>query len=112
MTKHTPGPWFVNGPYHIQADVKTQIPVIVGQALMLRNDNGARVREANATLIAAAPELLAALKNLLTRAQQELKQDSTHDGLINCDALAAARRATTKATGEEWTYPPKAKETT
>lgn len=73
---------------------------------------GHSMQLANAHLIAAAPELLAALKNLLTRAQQELKQDSTHDGLTNCDALAAARRAITKATGEEWTYPPKAKETT
>lgn len=107
--QHTPGPWFVNGPYHIQADLKTQVPVIVGQALMLRNDNGARVREANALLIAAAPDLLIALKNLLARAQMGLDQSATYDGLTNCDALAAARRAITKATGEEWTYPPKAK---
>ncbi len=72
-------------------------------------EDGTEVSNVGVPLLLAAPDLLIALKNLLARAQQELKQDSTHDGLINCDALAAARRAITKATGEEWTYPPKAK---
>jgi hypothetical protein len=52
---------------------------------------------ANARLIAAAPDLLAALEKLLKQAAA-LNQDATHDGLQNCDALAQARSAIAKAT--------------
>lgn len=62
MSKHTPGPWFVNGPWSIQADTQTEIPVIVAQVTKLRSGS-AEEREANAELLAAAPELLSALKN-------------------------------------------------
>ena len=62
--EHTPGPWFVNGPWHIQADTKTAIPVIVAQITPLRSGDNEE-REANARLIAAAPELLEALEEAL-----------------------------------------------
>jgi len=54
---------------------------------------------ANARLIAAAPDLLAALLDLLSRA--ELDQSATHDGLENCNALARCRAAIAKATGDQ-----------
>lgn len=56
---------------------------------------------ANARLMAAAPDLLAALRDLLSRAESELDQTATHDGLANCDALARCRAAIAKATGDQ-----------
>ncbi len=53
---------------------------------------------ANARLLAAAPDLLDALTNLYLVAQEQLDQSATHDGLTNCDWLAAARAAIAKAT--------------
>lgn len=53
---------------------------------------------ANARLMAAAPDLLEALRDILSRAEQELDQTATHDGLANCDALTKCRRAIAKAT--------------
>lgn len=52
---------------------------------------------ANARLMAAAPDLLAALRDLLSRAEQELDQTATDDGLANCDALARCRAAIIRA---------------
>lgn len=56
---------------------------------------------ANARLMAAAPELLAALSDLLAIAQEELDQSATHDGLNNADHLARARAAIARATGDQ-----------
>ena len=60
--------------------------------------NPSPMGEANARLIAAAPDLLEALRDLLSRA--DLDQSATHDGLENCDALARCRAAIAKATGD------------
>jgi hypothetical protein len=61
--------------------------------------NPSPMGEANARLIAAAPDLLLALRNLLSRAEIELDQTWTLEGLANCDALAKCRGAIAKATG-------------
>lgn len=53
-----------------------------------------------AHLISAAPDLLSALERLLQISQDELDQSATHDGLVNCEALANARVAIAKAKGE------------
>ena len=63
--------------------------------------NPSPMGEANARLIAAAPDLLTALRDLLSRAEIELDQTATHDGLANCDALARCRAAIAKATGDQ-----------
>ena len=63
--------------------------------------NPSPMGEANARLIAAAPDLLLALRNLLSRAEIELDQTWTLDGLANCDALAKCRAAIAKATGDQ-----------
>ena len=59
--------------------------------------NPSPMGEANARLISAAPELLTALRDLLSRAEIELDQTATHDGLANCDALANCRAAIIRA---------------
>jgi hypothetical protein len=60
-------------------------------------EDGLSESTANARLMAAAPDLLAALRDLLSRAEQELDQTATHDGLANCDALARCRAAIIRA---------------
>lgn len=87
--KHTPGPWFVNGPWHIQSDTKLAVPSIVGNVLQPRNGD-IQEREANANLIAAAPELLEALENILIY----LGDWDTDD-----EECVAARAAIAKAKG-------------
>lgn len=64
-------------------------------------EDGLAETTANARLMAAAPDLLAALRDLLSRAESELDQTATHDGLANCDALARCRAAIAKATGDQ-----------
>ena len=60
MSKHTPGPWLVG--YAVRGAF--QIEDEYGMVLCTRNywDNNAEASEANARLIAAAPDLLAMLK--------------------------------------------------
>lgn len=58
-TKHTPGPWWVDGQKIMQGgDVPNVARDCVGQVFPVVRGNS----EANARLIAAAPELLKALK--------------------------------------------------
>lgn len=52
--------------------------------------------KSNSRIIAAAPDLLSSLENLLKRAST-LDQSATHDGLQNCEAIASARAAISKA---------------
>ena len=67
-TKHTPGPWTTTGP-----NVRADNGALVATAQDHWNDHKTpqEEKEANAQLIAAAPELLAALKNLLGYATGE-----------------------------------------
>jgi hypothetical protein len=88
MNKHTPGPWTQDEFRTINANGKTLM--VEGVALSGRIDEETR---ANARLIAAAPELLAALQGLLK---------GIFDGPADADAamlIAKARDAVNKATG-------------
>jgi hypothetical protein len=49
---------------------------------------------------ASAPMLLSTLEGLLKIAEKQLDQSATHEGLVNCQALANARAALHKAKGE------------
>ncbi len=108
-TKHTPGPWWAiyNGTYW---DIKTRrdrdpqdigpydygasIGHVIGDQIESRT-NGKETQEANARLIAAAPELLAVLKDLVD------KYDAMQDGIIGSQLtngdFFAAREAIKKA---------------
>ena len=92
--KHSPGPWSLHGskahPWLVEAP--SNVPGMPAPICVIGY-------KPNAQLIAAAPELLAALASLLARCG-ELDQSATHDGLQNCQALAQARAAIAKATGE------------
>lgn len=90
--KHTPGPWDRNikagGKYPIIFAGRNQH---VAQACQQKNPDET---EANISLIAAAPDLLAALEALLDPATNE-------DGGWYTDARRAARAAIARARGEE-----------
>ena len=88
MSQHTEGPWIADGAQIFTSDTN------VAQA------NGYRIdREtvaANARLIAAAPELLEALEQMVS---VFLDTEGRHGESKN-DAMDAARAAIAKATGE------------
>lgn len=64
-TKHTPGEWYIDADGNVSADDKTV-------ALVYRHNLHAVAGEddANARLLAAAPEMLEALEALIERARQ------------------------------------------
>lgn len=109
--KHTPGPW----PHSLSGDGKR---IVVGDGLV-EGPNGYEVAEvysddcdlqtafANARLIAAAPELLAAIDRYLA-ARKALEAAPTHNGpafdaaMAEHDAaLADLTAASAKAKGEQ-----------
>lgn len=104
---HTPGPWSIHG------DNQTMIAGPIEGEMMLANACRAHVAEAlydhvviewsrtlevaqaNARLIAAAPELLAALQTLTDHAQERYPHFESERGQRDIDAaLAAIAKAT------------------
>lgn len=92
-TNHTPGPWRVaNGRIYSRAyQTALDLRLFVICDLDMGNDPRGE-QESNARLIAAAPELLAALQELLT--------DKYLSDPINKDRMAKARAAIAKALTE------------
>lgn len=99
MSKHTPGPWATDLPEHeqpyqdirIQAGARGICRLWIDDAPL--HDYNAE-QFANARLIAAAPDLLEALKNALWRMEEYNYQ--AMEGTI-----ANARAAIAKATGKQ-----------
>jgi len=83
--KHTPGPWHVNTLEVVPFSIHAHRGCVAEVSRGTMNEVGADEIEANARLIAAAPELLAALENLAAR------QISTTDHQKNTMAYLAAR---------------------
>lgn len=117
MTEHTPGPWdYVpstehHGPY-VTSDYGSDIcdcyamsnPV----ALSTRNGGESRpvhfmgeMADANARLIAAAPELLSALIALADGHEATIAGEGYDPGHCDCPVLDKARAAIAKALGQE-----------
>lgn len=90
-TKHTPGPWVVilSPADHDEFEVVTS-NVSMPICQFWRKGYGVEAHAANARLIAAAPDLLEALRAFVT-----------HGTCFTCDELDAARDAIAKATGEQ-----------
>lgn len=100
-SKHTPGPWHMD-PEEITSGFRI-VPKIGdrGLAVAIQRDAAPAIpgsgidratAEANARLIAAAPELLEALEEMVKAGEFE-----DWDG--RCDCIAVARAAIAKATG-------------
>lgn len=102
MSKHTPGPWTYHGDDSRPAHPRT----VSGESRILgyiqRGANPKEMAEfhANATLIAAAPDLLVACEGLLEYAGADLSAiDDRGESLLE-EAIAKARLAVAKAKGE------------
>jgi hypothetical protein len=104
-TQHTPGPWrFNENPTHADLTIwgseGTAVVTDLGDRLTTYKQNCA-----NARLIAAAPELLAALKSIESELSDLLFQrtlDSTLPEFYAVrDARNAARQAIAKAKGDQ-----------
>jgi hypothetical protein len=99
MSKHTLGPWEIGGVF--DNDGIPEIVIIhkaaagnLGVATAL---GGLRAQEANAHLIAAAPDLLEALKAIV-----KSLDDQDDEGLIeHAQQMIDARAAIAKATGAQ-----------
>ncbi|MGV5083073.1 hypothetical protein [Pseudomonas aeruginosa] len=90
MRKHTPGPWFVNGHENYTKYVEARIGGgLLQEVAACGPTEQQEQQEANARLIAAAPELLDALVNLLPLISP-LKAESQQVA----DASAAIAKAT------------------
>ena len=94
---HTPGPWkahtLPNGSHHIIADHWN-----ASIATTMYPDSGSEGREANARLIAAAPDLLAALKAI--HACHRAFSNTENWTALDDEARSAAESAINKATVE------------
>jgi hypothetical protein len=92
MSKHTPGPWTVGGPtgYINQLEINPCIGVVYGAGEELR---------ANARLIAAAPNLLEALEDLVCLAEAAMRES---DGEWSIDEeLRDARAVIAQVKGKQ-----------
>jgi hypothetical protein len=95
ISGHTKGPWVVNEPHAVRShsrQVLNETGYIVAECQEWNTGTG-RCANANARLIAAAPELLAALREL-TIAAEASGWDVDAD---NAPILNAARAAIAKA---------------
>ena len=92
MNKHTQGPWtyeqISNNAYVIDEN---------GSAVMLYRNPDDEMK-ANARLIAAAPELLEALRGMVALEEENLRSG---DDIDVCFELESARAAIAKAKGEQ-----------
>jgi hypothetical protein len=107
QAKHTPGPWEIGSINKKDKNLwwaavftpkntgKFHTPR-AGEALGVDREEC----EGNARLIASAPEMLEALRAMVSRAPF-IDQSVTEDGLANCEALLKARRAISHAEGEQ-----------
>lgn len=93
--QHTPGPWFITGRMtkYVEARIPGRMIQEVASCGPTAADNGYGDQQmANARLIAAAPDLLEALEEIVSAADG--------DGWCQLDAnLRKARAAIAKATG-------------
>src|SRR4051812_7979165 len=99
MTAHTPGPWQVHdyavnfGPYNAGIDVGPGLRMVARVCGEFERPEPGPVAMANARLIAAAPDMLAALH----KAHNFL--DSHGNGWDEAETLEDARAAIAKAEG-------------
>ena len=96
MSKHTPGPWTADRTH----DDVVMVDAGSGSAICDVYGDYSGEREANAALIAAAPEMLAALRRLL-KACGHMPIEATPKSAEMMMAGLDAVRAIKKATGED-----------
>lgn len=103
MSKHTPGPWFAQAGYLTIYNLSDgNVGTTCAIAKVLRDQPGDDEAEANARLIAAAPELYDAAANALdTLLSCCVAGDGVDDRNAMLEAQQMLRAAIRKATGKE-----------
>jgi hypothetical protein len=101
MSKHTPGPWKVKAGTNAVLAGRKQIcsHVNAASALPVNMLEDQEIAQANARLIAAAPDLLEAMQALFGADMVYCMMGDGKDDQI--EAIAKARAAIFKATGEQ-----------
>jgi hypothetical protein len=99
-TQHTPGPWKVKAGTNAVLAGRKQIcsHVNAASALPVNILEDQEIAQANARLIAAAPDLLEALQDLFGADMEHVLMGDGKDDQI--EAIAKAKAAIAKATGE------------
>jgi hypothetical protein len=108
MSKHTPAPWAIDAPDDRRSPVRitTAAPIFEGATLPAEIARVTRIHGpcgnyvANARLIAAAPDLLFALRNLVKLHDGYVFLCGEDDEFIVAAAFEVSREAIAKATGE------------
>jgi hypothetical protein len=101
QAKHTPGPWSVTESFCNNACNRLVVKRKTwGGEVVADLGEAPDASRANARLIAAAPEMLEALRAMVSRAPF-IDQSVTAEGLANCEALAKAGHAIRQAEGEQ-----------
>jgi hypothetical protein len=101
--KHTPGPWFFAGKHpecevrYVSLNVEDHFD---GEIATLYHGEGA-MQEANARLIAAAPELLEALLWCKSQGWLQYTKRIPNQNAAFCDGVDKALAAIAKATGSQ-----------
>lgn len=101
MTKHTPGPWKVEMKTMVMAG-RRSICSAGGYSQNFDTEKVAAENQANARLIAAAPDMLEALEAYIRVWGQPPVDRFSYDSAWE-DAWKKARAAINKAKGESWT---------
>ena len=101
MSKHTPGPWSIDNPKKGHVCISAPESRFWDLAKVVwQNDCDAELgqpspqEEANARLIAAAPELLEALESLLDECEGTVMQTSANHSIERARAAIAKATAT------------------
>lgn len=94
MSKHTPGPWFVREPDNGIYDTDDEIANVVARGPYGLNTLAEDVELADARLIAAAPDLLETLRDIVAVYAHVINRGPRESAL-----LTRARAAIAKATG-------------
>ena len=101
MSGHTPGPWNVVDTHNqTQVSTKRDNGTVKGIADIFDSRDGTPEWQANARLIAAAPDLLEALKVMTDVAEKAIIASGT-DAKFAAIRVAAARAAIAKAEAAE-----------
>ena len=99
MNKHTPGPWKAEPAHRLGFVVYANVePYVVVESADDEGRYGAIALEADARLIAAAPELLEALEDLVRLAEMSMREAGEY--MVD-DELTNSRAAIAKARGEK-----------
>lgn len=102
MSKHTPGPWAYWSGYNPYDKIEAQVTAEGGDIVIASYNHLIAEGEANAALIAAAPDLLEALERcaVLLRIKRHACEDSGVCRILDSH-ISQARSAIAKAKGEQ-----------